>query len=168
MSARLLVTGGRAYPHRDKVFAELDALHARVPVVLVIHGACLTGADLYAKEWARARGIPDDPHPARWDDIDAPGAKIRFNGRGRPYNLLAGFARNGEMLRTAMPTHAIAFPGAGGTNDMVAKIHAARRAGREIELIDLRIPSRATAWSGNGPMAEYTYRRVTRNGRFLI
>lgn len=152
---RLLVTGGRRFEDRGFVFRTLDAFHSETPVAALIHGACPTGADLFAKLWAQARNIPDDPYPARWDDIDSPGAVIRFNRGGRPYNVLAGFQRNAEMLRRGCPTHAIAFDGDGGTNDMVQKIKAAIRAGQMVELTDLRIPRQGNGWSGNGRWPEH-------------
>lgn len=136
--SRVLVTGGRNFPHRDFVHETLDALHAEMQIELLIHGACPTGADLFAAQWAFRRQVKPDPHPAAWDDIDAPGAVIRLNRRGRPYNVLAGFQRNEAMLRLSCPTHAVAFRGNNGTADMVQRILRAKRAGAEIDFRDLR------------------------------
>ena len=54
---RLLVTGGRDYADRANVWATLDAIHAATPIATVIHGACPTGADRHAAEWAANRGV---------------------------------------------------------------------------------------------------------------
>lgn len=134
MNRRILVTGGRNFADRATLYAALDDL---LPAAVLIYG-CATGADELARRWAVDRRVPTDPHPANWDDIDAPGARIRINKRGKPYNAMAGFQRNGEMLRIGMPTHVVAFDGGNGTADMIAKTQAAIRRGAEIEFVDHR------------------------------
>lgn len=144
-NARLLITGGRDYQDRDFVFRTLDELRQDLPIEVIIHGAA-TGADSLAAEWAIERGVEHLPFRAKWDDIDVPGAVIRFHtaskfGRHRrptPYNAAAGTQRNAEMLRAGCPTHCIAFPGGRGTDDMVRRVQQAIRAGQAVELIDLR------------------------------
>lgn len=138
MTTRLLITGGRNFTDRALLDATLDAIHAETPIRALIHGACPSGADLMAAQWAFRRQVDPDPHPARWDDIDAPGAVIRFNRRGRPYNVRAGFQRNAEMVRLGMPTIAVAFTGNNGTDDCVAHILRAIRAGAQIDFRDMR------------------------------
>jgi hypothetical protein len=50
---RILVTGSRGWPFPEMVWSALEALYqnAESPMVLV-HGACKTGADAQAEEWA--------------------------------------------------------------------------------------------------------------------
>ncbi|ATI15672.1 hypothetical protein [Bordetella phage vB_BbrM_PHB04] len=105
---KLLVCGGRDYADREAVFAALDRVHAKRPVTLLIHGAA-RGADSLADDWARARGVPRDPHPADW----------ATHGRR------AGPLRNRKMLELK-PDGVVAFPGGRGTADMA---DAARAAG---------------------------------------
>lgn len=116
---RVLVTGGRHYGDRARVFNELDRLHGvdRVPggkITLVIHGACvlrgskeLRGADRWAQEWAIEREVPYLGHPAPW--------KLYGNG--------AGPRRNESMITRWRPVDdvmvVLAFPGGSGTADMV-------------------------------------------------
>jgi hypothetical protein len=57
---KLIVTGGRDYRDRAAAFRTLDKIHAKTPITLVVHGACmkkgtieLCGADRWAEEWAR-------------------------------------------------------------------------------------------------------------------
>jgi hypothetical protein len=85
---RVLVTGSRSWPSRDRVWAELDSVLARTASpLLVIHGACNQGADLFAAGWVIANrrlpwpGVSQERHPADW-------------GRGKS----AGFSRNAEMV----------------------------------------------------------------------
>jgi hypothetical protein len=105
----VIVCGGRDYRDRARVFAALDRAHAREPITLVVHGACedpktrmLSGADRWADEWARERGVDVEPHPANWD----------------LWKRSAGPMRNSQMAR-AGAHGCIAFPGGNGTQNMV-------------------------------------------------
>ena len=98
---KLLACGGRYYVNRDRLFATLDAIHARTPVTLLIHGAA-RGADSLAKDWAVSRLIPHEAHHADW-------SKHGFD---------AGPLRNAKML-TRAPALVVAFPGGKGTAHMV-------------------------------------------------
>lgn len=117
----LVVTGGRKYTDIQSVWAELDMLHKRMPITKLRHGDA-GGVDKICQGWARARGIPDEPFPAHWDNLHAPDAKIRYNAKG-PYNANAGHYRNQLMLDcNPKPDHAIVFPGGAGTMDMFRRI----------------------------------------------
>lgn len=90
----VIVTGGRHYKNRKKVFEVLDLLSPD----LVVHGACPTGADYYAKKWCMTRGVSQRSFKAKWDEL---GPK-------------AGPIRNQEMFSTN-PMAVLAFPGGHGT-----------------------------------------------------
>lgn len=83
---RVLVTGSRDWTDHDLV---RDALvHARYEAgrpMVVVHGACPSGADAIAAWWCRRYrhlDITPEPHPADW----------------RQYGKTAGFRRNAEMV----------------------------------------------------------------------
>lgn len=104
----VIVCGGRDYGDRDRVFAALDLAHGRRRLTLLVHGACLDrrsgtllGADRWADEWARERGVPVEPHPADW----------------RTWGKAAGPMRNRQMAE-AGAHGCIAFPGGTGTANM--------------------------------------------------
>lgn len=99
---RVIVCGGRDYRDRAKVFESLDRLHAEKGIACVIHGACPTGADKFADEWAKERGIEVEPYMADW---------IRLGS-------WAGPARNQDMRDKAKADGVVAFPGNQGTADM--------------------------------------------------
>jgi hypothetical protein len=101
---RLLVCGGRAYPHRDRVFEVLDALHAEMPVSVLINGGA-DGADRYAREWAQERNVPISLFEAQW----------------KRFGPSAGPRRNTVMLYEGRPELVVAFPGGRGTRDMTTK-----------------------------------------------
>lgn len=71
----VLVTGSRqaSEPLGTLVHRELDALFIRVretvSALIIRHGACPTGVDQYAAEWARLHrdcSVTEDRHPADW------------------------------------------------------------------------------------------------------
>lgn len=84
--SRLLITGSRNWTDRTIMHRELRkawmALGATDDIVLV-SGACPTGADRMAETmWEQAR-LPVERHPADWDG---------------PHKKRAGFVRNAEMV----------------------------------------------------------------------
>ena len=93
---RLLVTGSRNWDNSIMIHSELyaasDALLERQGAsstpIIVIHGACRSGADAIAAAWCfeRANLLPgyfgQEPHPADWNQ----------------YGKRAGFIRNAEMV----------------------------------------------------------------------
>ncbi|MFF8590004.1 SLOG family protein [Streptomyces sp. NPDC015220] len=95
MTYRVLVTGSRDWPTPGVVWAALnDTLHEALLAgrrLVVVHGACLRGADAQAAEWVAvaaqfADGVIEEPHPADW----------------RPGGFLdrsAGFRRNAAMVQ---------------------------------------------------------------------
>lgn len=96
----VLVCGGRDYFDKDRLYAVLDRVHAKIKIDLIIHGAQV-GADLLAEEWARDRKVFFHRVPARW----------------RQFGESAGPRRNRLMLKLK-PHLVVAFPGGDGTNDM--------------------------------------------------
>jgi len=66
---RILVTGSRDWPDDGSVETALRKLRSENYLktgsdqVTVVHGDCPTGADAYAKRWARSFG---EAHPADW------------------------------------------------------------------------------------------------------
>lgn len=119
---RILITGGRDLPEAEVVWVPLWlALHEH-EAIIVTHGACPAGADLYASEWLRIdeqafnrkrRRYEDranylaieDAHPADWS-------------KGK----LGGAIRNQEMVNLN-PDVVLAFPTpkSRGTWDCIAR-----------------------------------------------
>lgn len=103
-----LVTGGRAFPNRDAVFSALDALHRKHVNITILHGACPTGADSFAQEWAILNERPYIGVPAQWG-THGPSAGPRRNA------ILLGY----------LPHGVVAFSGGAGTADMCQQADAA-------------------------------------------
>jgi hypothetical protein len=104
----VLVTGGRDYTDRATVFRALNALYRKHPNLIVLHGACPTGADALAQEWAVANERPYIGIPAEWS---------RFGPSAGP--------RRNAILIHYLPDGAVAFPGGLGTADCVKQATAA-------------------------------------------
>jgi hypothetical protein len=95
---RVIVTGDRNWYCPDLAEAVVNRMLARYcPGLVIVHGGA-TGVDRSFAEAAEAVGVDQEAHPARWHDLDVPGAVIRQDKRGRAYNANAGPARNAEML----------------------------------------------------------------------
>jgi hypothetical protein len=80
---RILVTGSRDWG--DKQELRLALVAAWTPYqesAVIVHGACPSGADAMAAEWARDYGVRAEPHPADWEQ----------------FGKSAGFRRNAEMV----------------------------------------------------------------------
>lgn len=87
MTYRVLVTGSRDWTNRLLVYTVLKQVSDAHPDgLVVVHGACPTGADWMAHQWVAYTApwapVTEEPHPADWD------------GLGRA----AGMIRNGVMV----------------------------------------------------------------------
>jgi hypothetical protein len=97
---RVLVTGGRDYPFRERVFQVLDKLHADAGITAVIEGGHWNGADMHARDWAKANGFEPETYRADWV----------------AHGDAAGPIRNAEMVRESRPDVCIGFPTPGEKN----------------------------------------------------
>jgi hypothetical protein len=82
----LAVIGARAWHRQDLVWEYLDRVRGSVngEDLLIVSGACPTGADAIAEAWAKKRGVPILLYPANWE-------------KGRA----AGFARNHLIVKAS-------------------------------------------------------------------
>lgn len=120
---RLLISGGRDLPEAEIVWVPLWQLLHQKKAIIVIHGGCPSGADLYAHEWFELPGQAfnrksrmyeseseylaiEEAHPANWG----------LHGKS------AGPIRNQEMVDTK-PDALFAFPtpASQGTLDCIAR-----------------------------------------------
>lgn len=94
---KLIIAGGR-----DIIVApaELDQLinHFGLQPTTIVCGMA-RGIDLSGKIWADERGIPVIPCEPDWDNLMAPGARIKVNSYGKKYNANAGHTRNRYMAK---------------------------------------------------------------------
>lgn len=114
----ILVSGSRDWTDVETIHAVLQRWVGRalVPVV-IMHGDCPTGADRIANDWAEAKGIKVDRHPAQWEK----------------YGKAAGPIRNTEMVRTR-PRIALLFRRnhSRGTTDTLERLRAMEKVDYEL------------------------------------
>lgn len=125
---RLLVCGGRSYGETpagcptDQVAIYrrlasrnvfilremLDHLHAERKFTVLVNGAA-KGADRHALQWALSKRLQIESYRPDWKKL----------GRA------AGPIRNQQMIDIGKPDLVVAFPGGGGTADMMRRAKAA-------------------------------------------
>ena len=100
----------------------LDRLHTEKSFTVVIHGNA-RGADRIADDWACRRGVPTEAYGLPQGEWDGLGKKT-------------GPLRNQRMLDEGKPDLVVAFPGGGGTKDMVRRAVKAGVAVHEVNRAD--------------------------------
>jgi hypothetical protein len=94
---RVIVTGNRQWYAPDLAEKLVNRLLRKYgPGLVIVHGAA-TGIDQSFAEACTNLGVEQEAHPARWDDLDLPGAVLRHKN-GRPYNARTAAVRNAAMV----------------------------------------------------------------------
>jgi len=104
----VIVSGGTAWHDHRLIWDALDAVHARVPALVLATTAQQRGCDQIAHAWAAARGV----------------TTVRF-ALDRALGKRAGFVRN-EQLLALRPVHAIVGEGSGLQANLLQRLRAAR------------------------------------------
>jgi hypothetical protein len=143
---RVLVTGSRSWPSEDAVWEALAFVCAEdLPdggTLTVVHGACKTGADRFARTWCTLPNpdvtVVEERHPADWGHCTpACYHQPRRGPDGSKRCPFAGPRRNAEMVALGADL-VLAFPLPGdrklsrGTWNCV---DTARKAGLTVEII---------------------------------
>ena len=114
---RVIVTGSRAWPNDKAVYDALNDVYKEHGPFMLVHGACSTGADFFARRWyemaGQMLGCAEYRYPANWNQ-----------GKG------AGPARNVRMV-SAGADLVLAFPLPEGSGTQHT-IKLAREAGIEV------------------------------------
>lgn len=108
---RVLICGSRDWTDHKAIHVEIDRLFAKYGnELIIIHGACKTGADKIANDYCVSKGICIISMAARWET----------EGKA------AGPLRNQRMIDVWSPGGVVAFDlGTSGTADMVRRAKAA-------------------------------------------
>lgn len=104
---RILVTGSRDWTDKNQIYWELEEARDDVPhsKIMLVHGACPTGADKIAEHYAKVMGWGIDPHPAKWSNPCGPSCSPwhrRERLDGSTYCPVAGLRRNVEMVNSVV------------------------------------------------------------------
>jgi hypothetical protein len=149
---RLIIAGGRDFHNYDALLSAIEEWkQGGAPATalqkggLEIVSGMAGGADSLGARYAKETGLALHPYPARWDDINTPGARIRRNARG-PYNANAGFDRN--TLMAANADGVLLLPGGTGTAHMAAAAAAAGIDSFDFRRVNFKDASPAEAQGG--------------------
>ncbi len=93
MTYRILVTGSRDWADWNLLNNTLNEVAGNNTDLVLIHGACPSGADKMADKWRKYQGVFCEQYPADW----------------KAYGRRAGFLRNAEMIRLGVPDICLAF-----------------------------------------------------------
>lgn len=106
----------------DLLLVELAFVTIYKPGDRICSGKCPKGGDRFAVILAEKYHTPKLWFPPKWDDLDVPGARIKYNKWGKPYNANAGFTRNTDVARKSDELIACVAPyRTGGTEDTITK-----------------------------------------------
>lgn len=101
---RVIVCGSRTWTSYGAVSDHINSVLC--DNLVVVHGACRTGADEHARLVCVALGIEQEPHPADWER----------------HGKTAGFIRNGEMADAGASLCIAFWDGRSrGTLDMITR-----------------------------------------------
>lgn len=158
----VVVFGGRGIKDPALVAQAMREAAARKGIVptRVLSGRA-PGVDTLGEGWADAQGIPWDPHPALWDDLEAPGAVVRRGQSGKLYNARAGHDRNEVMARLADAGVAVWDGLSTGTRDMIERM---RKHGKPVHVLVVP-PRRPAPPPGRPPAARPEQRGLFDGGQ---
>jgi hypothetical protein len=101
---KLIIAGSRSikdYNVTRQAIIESGLWHTYGKKIVVVSGEA-EGPDKHGLIFSEKAGLKKPiKKPAKWDDIKAPGAVVRYRRDGKPYNVLAGYWRNEEMAQIA-------------------------------------------------------------------
>lgn len=130
---KLAIVGSRTFTDYDKLETfVLDNVDVDSVSLIVSGGA--NGADFLAEEFANRYEIPLKVIPARWNDLNVTDCRIKYNSYGKPYNSLAGFNRNKEVVEAADVILAAWNGTSPGTKHA---IQLAEKAGKKVLVLDI-------------------------------
>lgn len=99
MGIKLAIVGGRDYDDYEGMVQSLEPYSSKVDGV--VSGEA-PGADTLGERWCREI-LKKEPetYPALWDDLTKTPCRIKYRKNGKPYNVLAGFNRNKDIISNA-------------------------------------------------------------------
>lgn len=122
---KLGIIGSRTFKDQNRGFLEINEYRKIHNVVAIVSGVSIddkydNGADTIGRNYAREFKIKYIGFPAQWDDMSEP-CVTKYNRYGKPYNALAGFKRNTDIVKNS--THILAFwdGKSKGTKDSIDK-----------------------------------------------
>lgn len=117
---RTIIAGSRSIDEYAMVCHVLESVPWEITEVVC---GMAPGVDIQGKRWADEAGITVVPFKADWDNIEVPGAAVRYHKNGKPYNAAAGVFRNQYMADYAEALAVLWDGESPGTMDMVKRAY---------------------------------------------
>lgn len=114
---KVIVAGSRDFFNYEVV---CDAIEKSGFEITELVSGNAKGVDTLGERWAFETDTPVRLFPARWKELNQPGAVVKENKYGK-YNANAGFFRNGLMADYADALIAV-DTGTGGTGNMIKQM----------------------------------------------
>jgi hypothetical protein len=132
---KLSVTGTRTFTDKKRLYFELDEMRKYRKIAEIVSGIDkddikTKGADSFARDYAKEKGIPYRGFPADWKDMAEP--CLKRTGLYGDYNALAGPNRNTKIVDYADEGLAFWDYVSTGTHDTIKKF---QDRGKKIKII---------------------------------
>lgn len=111
----VVVSGSRSVTDFQFVCKVLDKYKDIIGKVIV---GDAVGVDAHAVEWCKMNKVPFEVFEAKWNDLEAPGAVVKFL-KGLRFNANAGMDRNAEMMKLGKALIAIWDGSSKGTANQI-------------------------------------------------
>lgn len=117
---KVIIAGSRGIENYSLV--KKCVIESRFNITEIISGVA-KGVDKLGESFGRENNIPVKRFPAKWNDLNVPGAIIKTGAYG-DYNARAGMDRNWEMADYADALVCIILNNSSGSRDMVNKMRS--------------------------------------------
>ncbi|GCD11725.1 SLOG family protein [Clostridium tagluense] len=97
----VFIFGGRDFNNYELLKSKCDLILKDITDDITVISGRAKGADSLGERYAVEKGYKTEYFPAQWDDLEATPCKIKYNKYDKPYNALAGFNRNRDMVDTS-------------------------------------------------------------------
>lgn len=113
---KTIIAGSRDITDYKKICSAIKKSGFRITEVV---SGRAPGVDTLGEQWADDNTVPIKPFPADWNNLTAPGARIKTNRWGKQYNANAGHDRNQQMAEYAEALVAVWDGASPGTKSMI-------------------------------------------------
>lgn len=116
---KVIIAGSR---HIINYWALLEAIQESGFTITEVISGTARGPDKMGEKWALIENIPIKSFPAQWGDLARPGAVIRHNDYGKPFDAKAGLWRN-ELMADYADSLIVLWDGkSAGTKHMIGEM----------------------------------------------
>lgn len=120
---RIAIIGSRGFNNYELLKIKLSPYLGSITKI-VSGGA--EGADKLGELYAEENNIEKLIFPAEWENFEHP-CKIKYNSAGKPYNAMAGFKRNQNIIENCDFVIAFWDGKSSGTKDSMQKANKLRK-----------------------------------------